>query len=380
MKGDSPLRGRSPGICIRVTMKTSDSRRRTAFTLVELLVVIAIIALLMALLLPAVQGVREAARRTQCGNNIKQVALALQAYHNARGALPRTICNQNLDHSTVTASNGSSAWTLGRPDTWNVEIFPQLEQQNIFDGLDFARKVGDKSTSATRPISNLDLSNKVLPGLVCPSDPLASNPIFGNRCNFSNGTSLGHGQWYAGSLGPSHARGRCQLCPTNSAWGSSPTPSKSNPCCNGNGGDAGHLGKDGYFPGFFGNNPARITFDSVRDGLSNTVILGETLPFESCHNGIYQNNPMSVLLSTPINIFATSDEIVPDGAHTPPMFGNSAHDHRVNGIKSKHPGGAMVALADGSAQFLSEQISFPVLWALGTRRLGSLDVAPATVE
>ena len=363
-----------------MTMKNPDSHRRTAFTLVELLVVIAIIALLIGLLLPAVQGAREAARRLQCGNNIKQVAMALQAYHTAQGALPRTICNRNLEHSTVTSSNGSTAWTLGRPDTWNVEIFPQLEQQNIYDALDFTKKVGDTSTAATRPMSNLQLSVVVMPGLVCPSDPRASNPIFGNRCNISNGTSRGHGQWYAGSLGPTHARGSCQLCPMNSTWGSSPTPSTTNPCCNGNGGDAGHLGKDGYFPGFFGNNPARITFDSVRDGLSNTVILGETLPYESCHNGTFQNNPITVLMSTPLNIFATSDEIVPDGAHTPPLFGNSAHDHRVNGIKSRHPGGAMVAMADGSAQILSEQISFPVLWALGTRRLGSRDVAPATLE
>lgn len=363
-----------------MTMRNPASHRRTAFTLVELLVVIAIIALLIGLLLPAVQGAREAARRLQCGNNIKQVALALHAYHTSHNALPRTICNRNLEHSTATVNNGADAWTLGRPDTWNVEIFPQLEQQNIYHALDFTKTVGDTSTSATRPISNLALSLKVMPGLVCPSDPRASNPIFGNRCAISNRTSLGHGQWYAGSLGPTHARGRCQLCPTNSAWGTSPTPSRSNPCCNGNGGDAGHLGKDGYFPGFFGNNPARITFDSVRDGLSNTVILGETLPFESGHNGVYQNSLITVILSTPLNIFARPEEIVPDGQHAPPMFTNGAHDHRINGIKSRHPGGAMVAMADGSAHFLSEQISFPVLWALGTRRLGSLDVAPATLE
>jgi len=270
-----------------MTMKNPDSRRRTAFTLVELLVVIAIIALLIGLLLPAVQGAREAARRLQCGNNIKQVAMALQAYHTAQGALPRTICNRNLEHSTVTVNDGADAWTLGRPDTWNVEIFPQLEQQNIYDALDFTNKAGDTSTSATRPISNLALSLKVMPGLVCPSDPLASNPIFGNRCNISNGTSLGHGQWYAGSLGPTHVRENCPLCPTNSTWGSSPSPSKTNPCCNGLPGGANHIGKTGYTPGFFANNPVRVTFDSVRDGLSNTVILGETLPFESGHNGVY---------------------------------------------------------------------------------------------
>lgn len=350
------------------------------FTLVELIVVIAIIAVLMALLLPAVQGVREGARRAQCGNNIKQVALALQVYHASHNALPRTICNRNLQHQLVTSNNGANAWALGRPDTWNVEIFPQLELQNISDGLDFNRKVGDTSISATRPISNLELSLTKMAGLICPSDPLGSNPVFGNRCNFNNthGTSFGHGQWYAGSFGPTFVHHGCPFCPTNTAWGSSPSPSLNNPCCNGIPGLSNQLGLTGYFPGFFGENPARITFDSVLDGLSNTVILGETLPYESCHNGIYISSPETVLLSIPINYFARPDEIVPNGAHDP-VLGKGV-DTRVNGIKSRHPGGAMVAMADGSAQFLSEQISFPVLWALGTRRLGSLDVAPAAIE
>ena len=354
---------------------------RDGFTLVEMLVVIAIIATLVALLLPAVQGARESARRLQCGNNIKQIALGLQSYHTIQGGLPRTICNRNADNATATAEGGWSAWTLGRPDTWNVEIFPQLELQNLYDGFDYAKKVGDATTSAAKPVSNLDLCQRVLPGHACPSDPFSSDPVLENRCSHATGTSRGHGQWYAGSLGPQYARSGCPLCPTNSTWGSSPTPSRSNPCCNGTPSTPTrdyHLGKDGYFPGFFGNNPVRITFDDCRDGLSNTVILGETLPAETVHNGIYVTNSMTVLLSTPINTFALPSELVPDGAHDAVSGGGS--DHRVNGIKSRHPGGAMAAMADGSTQFLSETMSFPVLWALGTRRLGSLDVAPASIE
>jgi prepilin-type processing-associated H-X9-DG protein len=122
----------------------------------------------------------------------------------------------------------------------------------------------------------------------------------------------------------------------------------------------------------------RISFDDVRDGLSNTVLLGETLPYETGHNGVYVPSSATVLLSTPINLFASAQEIVPDGQHDSPA--GPAADHRVNGIKSRHPGGAMVALADGSAAFLSEQISFPVLWALGTRKLGSRDVAQPVIE
>ena len=307
---------------------------------------IAILALLLGLLVPAAQIAREAGRRIQCGNNVRQLAVALHAYHAVRNALPRSICNRNIDQGVAA---GGTAWTMGRPDTWNVEIFPQLEQLALYDAFDFTRQVGDPGTAAGRPASNLELSLRVLPGHACPSDPFAAKPILGNRCSMSTATSRGHGQWYAGSMGPHHSRGACQLCPTNAAWGSSPNPSKSNPCCNGNPGDPGMLGKDGYIPGFFSNSAARVSLDDCLDGLSNTVILGETLPQESCHNGIYVNNPMTVLLSTPVNTFATPDEIVPDGAHTPPLFGGSGHDHRVNGIKSRHPGGAMVAMAERSA-------------------------------
>ena len=191
----------------------------------------------------------------------------------------------------------------------------------------------------------------------------------------------GNGKWYAGSFGPNFVGTGCPFCPTNAAWGSSASPSRSNPCCNGNFGSASNpsqLGQDGYTPGFFANNPVLIRFDDFRDGLSNTVLIGETLPYESAHNGIYISNFATVILSTPINTFASASEIVPDGAHDPAA--GVACRYRVNGIKSQHPGGALVAMADGSVQFLSETMSFPVLWALGTRKLGSIDVAPATIE
>ena len=355
--------------------------RRSGFTLVELLATIAVIGLLVALLLPAVQTAREAARRIQCGNNIRQVAIALMAYHSSNAALPRSICNRNMDHPYATSSNGVQSAMLGRPDTWNTMIFPQLELQTLYDQLDYRNRICATSTSAGQVTSNFNLSRTVLQSLICPSDPNGAQPILGNRCSVAIGTTFGHGQWYAGSIGPAFVRNGCPFCPTNAAWGSSPNPSRSNPCCNGNFGsasDPSQLGKDGYTPGFFANNPVLIRFDDCRDGLSNTVLLGETLPHESVHNGIYVTNFATVILSTPINTFASASEIVPDGAHD--SAAGVTSEHRVNGIKSRHPGGAYVALADGSVHFLSETMSFPVLWALGTRKLGTLDVAQATIE
>jgi prepilin-type N-terminal cleavage/methylation domain-containing protein/prepilin-type processing-associated H-X9-DG protein len=356
--------------------------RPTGLTLVELLAVIAIIGLLVAMLLPAVQSAREAARRMQCGANIKQVALALHAYHASHGALPRSVCNQNLRHPSVfnptTNQFSKTAWFLGRPDTWVAEVLPRLDLGTLYDAFDFGKTVGNTTTSAGKPVSNAALARTVLPVFICPSDPWAAAPILRNRCNQGTGAAEGHGLWYAGSLGPHHMRGNCPLCPTNTAWGSSPTPSRINPCCNGTPGSDNHVGLDGYTQGFFANSPVRISFDDVRDGLSNTVLLGETLPHESAHNGLYVPSFATVLLSTPINLFASPQEIVPDGQHD--SLAGQAADHRVNGIKSRHPGGAMVALADGSAAFLSEQISFPILWALGTRKLGSRDVAQPAIE
>lgn len=344
---------------------------------------IAIIGLLVALLIPAVQSAREAARRMQCSANMKQVALALNAYHFSHGALPRWRCNQNLNSPSVfdakTKQYLESSWALGTPDTWSAELLPWLEQRSLFDAFDFAKRVGDTTTSAAKPVSNAALARTVLPVFICPSDPWSSTPIFRNRCTLGRSqTSEGHGLWYAGSLGPHHLRGSCPFCPKNAAWGSSPTPSRTNPCCNGDPSEANQIGGNGYTQGLFAALPVRISFEDVRDGLSNTVLLGETLPYETTHNGVYLATTATVILSTPINVFASPREIVPDGQHD--SLAGDAADYRVNGIKSRHPGGAMVALADGSVSFLSEQISFPVLWALGTRKLDSRDVAQPALE
>lgn len=362
-------------------MKNAASRlRRSGLTLVELLVVIAIIALLVALLIPAVQSARESARRVRCGANLKQVATALHAYHSSHGALPRGVCNQNLNNPAVldpTEPSGFSkdAGTLARPDTWSVEIMPWLDLANLFNALDFTKKAGDTTTSAAKPVSNAVLGRTVIPGYICPSDPWAAAPILRNRCNLYTGASEALGLWYAGSNGPNQGRGSCPFCPTNTAWGSSSNPSRTNPCCNGD--RAYHFGINGYTQGFFPQSPARITFNDVPDGLSNTVLLGETLPYETVHNGAFMGS-MTVILSIPINVFASPAELVADGQHPTDIV--NASDQRLTGIKSRHPGGAMVALADGSVSFISEQISFPVLWALGTRKLGDRDVAQPTLE
>lgn len=126
-------------------------RRRSAFTLVELLVVIAIIGILIALLLPAVQSAREAARRTQCSNNLKQLSLAIHNYASTHGVLPPGSVQTD-------GSNGAaSEWT-----NWGIAILPMLEQQNLFDQYD----PNVHNTHA----NNRPVLATHLPMYICPSD------------------------------------------------------------------------------------------------------------------------------------------------------------------------------------------------------------------
>jgi prepilin-type N-terminal cleavage/methylation domain-containing protein/prepilin-type processing-associated H-X9-DG protein len=349
-------------------------RTRSAFTLVELLVVIAIIAVLIGLLLPAVQSARESARRITCISKMRQVALALHTYHDAKKVLPRSFGNRSLADPEFLANGATRAWLLGRPDTWSAEILPQIEQLPLYDSFDFSKRVGDTSRSITRPIPNALLVQNVLPIYICPSDPFSSRPIFRNRCNWQNGfrTTVQHGLWYDSSLGPSPIidRGGCRFCPTSQ-------PSAQNPCCHNNGANT-HRGLNGFASGMFGQDPVKVTFKDVGDGLSKTIMLGETLPNETVHNGVYLRG-MTVLTNIPLNTFALPQELVPDGQHEAPGIGNSS-DFRINGIKSRHPGGASVAMGDGSVRFLRETISMPLLWAMGTRNGEGLDIVQVTVE
>jgi prepilin-type N-terminal cleavage/methylation domain-containing protein len=288
------------------------------FTLVELLVVIAIIGILIALLLPAVQAAREAGRRTQCVNNLKQLGLAMHGYHDSHGRLPYAVID------CCTPPGG----------TWVVLLLPLLEQQNL-------RAQFDLSKLMTDPVHRSAIAVP-LPVLVCPSDGRASDSILENR--FSHNAPRMIGLWYPVSMGPTQPDA-CPYCPN-------PTASPDNWCCQGN-----NYGTNppGNGVGMFARHALPVVrFADVRDGLSNTISNGETLPRHCIFNGAYATNFPVYPTTIPLNTM--EDDLGQSGAW-----------YRTCGFKSQHPGGGNFLMGDASVHFFSEAIDFRLYNNLGTR-------------
>ena len=220
---------------------------RSGFTLVELLVVIAIIGVLVALLLPAVQSAREAARRMQCGNHLKQYGLGIANYESTYGVYP---------------INATGVGGVKPIVTFQVRILPFMEQKNVFDGIDF--NVDPRRLQVTG-------SSKILWGISppythCPSDPfpkvLNDNPL--------PSTSARAQTNYAGSLGSQNVdgltAGKCQ-----------PFKAFEQPMPLGNIAFGETNNKD-RVSGIFAFGPIVLRIADVTDGTSNTLLMGEVLP------------------------------------------------------------------------------------------------------
>ena len=295
-------------------MSAAPARRR-AFTLVELLVVIAIIGILVALLLPAIQAAREASRRTECGNHLKQIGVALHNYHDTHQRLPY----------------GSPGCCTLPGGTWPALLLPFMELQSLHDRFDFGKTPKDPVNDAAVKV--------VIPAYLCPSDPASSDPIFTNRYGHNPTTAMG--LWYAGCLGPTQPDA-CPFCPD-------PNPSPSNWCCQGT-----NFGTpNGEYAGMFGRHARSLRFKDVTDGLANTMMVGETLPAHCVFMCAHCTNFNICPTTIPLNTMESNLQ--------------GLYWYRTCGFKSRHPGIAQFTFGDASVVVLSETVDFRVFNLYGNR-------------
>jgi prepilin-type N-terminal cleavage/methylation domain-containing protein/prepilin-type processing-associated H-X9-DG protein len=354
---------------MRISTLRRCSASSKAFTLIELLVVIAIIAVLVGLLLPAVQKIREAANRMKCSNNLKQFGLAIHSYHDTMHLLPP---GARVRDTADPTNNPDSHWQQ-RQGTWMLYILPYMEQDNLYKV--FAPQLsGDQGPPyPSRPkysIQSIPGWNTTPPPpfLRCPSDSMND----GSRA-LSN---------YGASMGPMCGHNNCGFRPNDNLCTSRALPGIPPSWDYGDTGDwANPYGlKASDIRGCFARRGAKIDFAAVSDGLSNTILIGEKLPNEEylSWNGHWLDENSGYAHCTtvvPINYRTDLQQPCDQSPGVPQPWSSAPevvkHSYTnwgvTHGFKSRHAGGANFVFADGSVHFLSQTINMNTYQYLGCR-------------
>jgi prepilin-type N-terminal cleavage/methylation domain-containing protein/prepilin-type processing-associated H-X9-DG protein len=314
---------------------------RRAFTLVELLVVIAIIGILVALLLPAIQAAREAARRSQCGSQLKQLGVALHNYHDTYKRFPLGAAHTNYSWGTINADHHGS---------FLVGMLPFIEQQSMFDSCDFQTDTGYYSRLGGTSGGGQLLHEIWIPVLQCPSDEQqywpGGNVLYPISQSLKQATSN-----YAASMG-NQAFGACPF--GGNMFGNGPS-------------FHGHDLTGMQISGVFSHMAWGAAMRDILDGTSQTIAVGEIRPKCSWHamDGWMHYNALWFATTCPINYPNCPNEPGYNAACSAPNAWSCDM-----GFKSRHPGGAQFCLADGSVRFLSQTINYDLYQRLGDRRDG----------
>ena len=304
--------------------------RGRGFTLIELLVVIAIIAVLMALLLPAVQQAREAARRTQCKNNLKQIGLALHNYHDVANAFPPGFIQGDLSNPALHRGLG-----------WGAMLLPYIDQSPLYNKLSFVAGVGPGTPEW----------KTIIPAWQCPSD----NQLSGDATYGATGPGSCTGGSGCSSITTQAA------CVTPCTWSAPPV-------------STGFAAKGTYVGNYgslafnntatqwgngteFGNS--RVNIRDMTDGTSNTFATGE--------------RAMKAGPATWAGVRGDDDNSKANGRL---VLGSTAsglpNSSSTTGFSSNHVGGCHMLLCDGSVRFVSENLSNSTWNNLGCRNDGNV--------
>ena len=350
----------------------SARRHPRGFTRIELLVVIAIIGVLIALLLPAVQAAREAARRSQCTNNLKQLGLAMHNYHNALNCFPQG-ASKNPKNGPADSDLVWSSWSA------QALMLPYLEANPLYNAANCSWGInpfGDPCYNI-----NSTVANTIVNGFLCPSDPNAAKPNINN---------------YFASVGTTSD------FMTVNCWGGV------NPACKG-------TGSTGVFAYFITYGVSDIT-----DGTSNTVAYSESLTGKANVSNAYRGNsvrgvtdPGAVVFDVSriqavalqglqacadafkanSNISTNKGQMWAFGARGYALFHTiqTPNDKQYPfgscqfgcdtcgldqswsvGAQSYHSGGVNVLMADGSVKFIKDSVNRTTWWGLGTKDGGEV--------